>query len=41
MHSVAKGKQWFFGMLCHNRHAEAKSYGVDAASGLVYGPAYN
>jgi IS5 family transposase len=26
MHSVAKGKQWFFGMRCH--------IGVDAASGL-------
>jgi transposase, IS5 family len=28
MHSVAKGKQWFFGMRCH--------IGVDAASGLVH-----
>ncbi len=36
MHSVARGKQWFFGMRCHNRYAEAKGYGVDAASGLVH-----
>ena len=28
MHSVAKGKQWYFGMRCH--------IGVDAASGLVH-----
>ena len=28
MHSVAKGKQWFFGMRCH--------IGVDAASSLVH-----
>jgi IS5 family transposase len=28
MHSVAKGKQWFFGMRCH--------IGVDATSGLVH-----
>jgi transposase, IS5 family len=28
MHSVANGKQWFFGMRCH--------IGVDAASGLVH-----
>ena len=44
MHSVAKGNQWFhcfaegfaYGMRCHNRYAEAKGYGVDAASGLVH-----
>ena len=28
MHSVANGKQWFFGMRCQ--------IGVDAASGLVH-----
>jgi IS5 family transposase len=28
MHSMAKGKQWSFGMSCH--------FGVDTASGLVH-----
>lgn len=29
-------QQWFFGMRCHNRHAEAKGYSFHAASGLVH-----